>query len=176
MAKFTVVKEAPKTLDKGEIVITSPTFLQEIAENVRKAPSRKQTAINHLREVLNSIATKYDQEMNVMKFRLVNYEGIAYQNDSDLNDIILRILTNERPETLEKYLDAQIRARPTNTKLVYYTGSFSSTTPFYKNGLDLLEEKDVKSYVTGEPKKVVGKPAVTKAEAQAKNEQGTDET
>jgi len=174
MAKFVVVKEAPATLEKGEVVITPPSFLEEIQANVRKEPKRKQTGINHLREILNSIAQKYDPEMNVMKFRLVNYEGIAYANDSELSAVILRILTTERPETLENYLDKVIKARPMNTKLVYYTGSFNTTGPFYKNGLDLLDEKDVESYVTGKPKKTVGKPAVTKEEAQAKNEQGTE--
>jgi len=174
MAKFVIVKEAPKTLEKGEYVITAPSFLEEIQANVRKEPKRKQTAINHLREVLNSIAQKYDPEMNVMKFRLVNYEGVAYADNADLNTIILRILSTERPETLEKYLDQKVKTRPMNTKLVYYTGSFNSTGPFYKNGLDLIEEKDVESYMTGKPKKVVGKPAVTKEEAVARNEEPTE--
>ncbi len=175
MAKFVVVKEAPatETLGKGEIVISPPTFLAEIVANVRKEPRKKQTAINHLREVLNSIATRYDQDMNVMKFKLVNYEGVPYANDEELSAIVVRILQNERPETLERYLDAQIKARPMNTKLVYYTGPFNTTTPFYKNGLDLIEEKDLESYLTGKPKKVVGKPAVTKEET-AKNESGTE--
>lgn len=169
MAKFVVVKEAPTTLEKGEVVINPPSFITEIQANVRKEPKRKQTGINHLREILNSIAQKYDPEMNVMKFRLVNYEGLPYTDNNDLNAIVTRILSTERPETLDKYLDHQIKARPMNTKLVYYTGSFNGTTAFYKNGLDLIEEKDVESYMTGKPKKVVGKPAVTKEEAQSKN-------
>jgi hypothetical protein len=174
MAKYVVVKEAPTTLDKGEIVINSPSFLTEIEANVRKEPKRKQTAINHLREILNSIAQTYDPEMNVMKFRLVNYEGLAYSNNLELNSIILRILAAERPETLDAFLDKKIKTRPMNTKLVYYTGPFTSTGPFYKNGIDLLDEKDIESYITGKPKKVVGKPAVTKEEAQLKNEQSSE--
>lgn len=160
MAKFTVVKQAPETLEKGEIVITAPSFLEEIAANIRKAPARKQTGINHLREILNSIAQKYDHEMNIMKFKLVNYEGLPYQDDTELNAIILRILTTERPETLDGYLDHKIKARPMNTKMVYFTGAFTATGPFYKNGLDFVEEKDLETVLTGKPKKVVGKPAV----------------
>lgn len=174
MAKFIVVKQVPQTLEKGEVVINPPLFLEEIQANVRKEPRRKQTAINHLREVLNSIATKYDPEMNVMKFRLVNYEGISYADDAALSAIILRILNAERPVTLDNYLDHQIRTRPMNTKLVYYTGNFNTTGPFYKNGLDLIEEKDLESYMTGKPKKVVGKPAVTKEELEVKNQQNTE--
>jgi len=174
MAKFVIVKEAPATLEKGEIVINPPSFISEIQANVRKAPKLKQAGINHLREILNSIGAKYDPEMNVMKFRLVNYEGVPYADDNELNALVTRILATERPETLDKVLDYNIKARPQNTKLVYYTGSFNGTTAFYKNGLDLIEEKDVESYMTGKPKKVVGKPAITKEEAQNKNDESAE--
>ena len=69
-----------------------------------------------------------------------------------------------------KYLTHQILNRPLNTKLIYYVGDFNSTGPFYKAGVDLIDEKDVESYMTGKPKKTVGKPAVTKEEANGKSE------
>jgi hypothetical protein len=165
MAKFVVVKEAPVTLEKGEIVITQPTFLEQIRSQASKAPKKKQTGINHLREVLNAIGQKYDPELNVFKFRLVNYEGLAYENDNDLSAIIVRILKTEYPAVFDKVLDYELRNRPINTKLIYYVGDFNSTGPFYQAGLDLLDEKDIESYMTGKPKKTVGKPAVTNEEA-----------
>lgn len=165
MAKFVVVKEAPATLEKGEIVITQPTFLNEIEANIRKAPKHKQTAINHLREVLNTIGQKYDQEMNVFKMRLVNYEGRAYKDNNELSAILVAMLRSEYPQIFDRYLDYELKNRPLNTKLVYYVGDFNTTGPFYKAGLDLLDNKEVESYMTGKPKKVVGKPAVTNEEA-----------
>lgn len=165
MAKFVVVKEAPATLEKGEIVITQPTFLNEIEANIRKAPKHKQTAINHLREVLNTIGQKYDQEMNVFKMRLVNYEGRAYKDNNELSAILVAMLRSEYPQIFDRYLDYELKNRPLNTKLVYYVGDFNTTGPFYKAGLDLLDNKEVESYLTGKPKKVVGKPAVTNEEA-----------
>lgn len=170
MAKFVVVKNAPEKLEKGEIIINPPNFLEQIKDNARKAPKRQQTAINHLREILNSIATKYDQEMNVMKFKLVNYEGVAYANDEELSVILMRILKTEYPQVMDRYLDHELKSRPMGTKLVYYTGDFTSTGPFYKAGLDLLEEKDLDSFLTGKPKKTVGKPAITKEEAATNGE------
>lgn len=164
MAKFVVVNEAPAELQKGEVVITQPTFLAEIEANIRKAPVKKQTGINHLREVINSIAEKYDHDLNSMRLKLVNYEGIAYQNNQDLSDIIVRILKTEHPAVFDKYLAYQIKARPMNTKLVYYVGNLNTATPFYDAGLDLIEQKDVEAYMSGKPKKVVGKPAVTDEE------------
>src|ERR1035437_5277606 len=162
MAKFVLVKDVPATLGKGEIVINPPDFLEQIQENSRKAQKRKITGINHLREVLHAIGYKYDPELNVYKMHLVNYEGIAYKDDSDLCNIIHSILKSEYPKIFDKYLEFQLKNRPIGTKLVYYTGDFTTTGAFYQAGLELIDDKDVESYITGSPKKIVGKPAVTK--------------
>jgi len=165
MAKFVVVNEAPQTLEKGEIVINQADFSEQIVANQKKAPRKKQTGLNHLREVLNSIGVKYDPDMNVFKIRLVNYEGLPYADEAEFSAIVTRILKNEYPVIFDKVLEYQLKNRPMNTKLIYYVGDFNSTGPFYKNGLDPIDLKDVESYMTGKPKKVVGKPAVTNAEA-----------
>jgi hypothetical protein len=166
MAKFVVVNEAPKTLEKGEMLIEQPTFLAEIEANSRKAGSSKLTGISHIREVLNSIAEKYDPEMSALRIPLVNYVGIAYENNNDLSAIITRILKNHHPVIFDKYLTYKL-----NTKLIYYVGNLTTTTPFYQSGLDLLDEKDIDSYMTGKPKKIVGKPAITNEEAKINGSQ-----
>jgi hypothetical protein len=166
MAKFVVVKEVPKTLDKGEFVITQPDFLEQIRANAMKAPRLKQTGINHLREVLNAIGVKYDPDMNVFKIRLVTYEGLPYKDETEFAAIVVRILRNEYPAVFDKVLEHQLQNRPMNTKLIYYVGDFNATGPFYKAGIDHLEEKDIASYMTGKPKKTVGKPAITAEEAE----------
>lgn len=166
MAKFVVVKQAPETLEKGEMVIRQPDFMEQIIANQKKAPKHKQTAINHLREVLNSIGQKYDQDMNVFKIKLVNYEGLPVNDNNDISAVVVRILRTEYPAMFDRYLDHELKNRPLNTKLIYYVGNFSTTGPFYKAGVDLIEESDVESYMTGKPKKTVGKPAITKEEAQ----------
>ena len=164
MAKFVVVKQAPETLEKGEIVIGQPDFLDQIIFNTKKAPKHKQTAKNHLREVLSSIAEKYDHDMNVFKINLTNYEGLTFKDDNDLSTILTRILRNEYPQIFDKYLEFQLKNRPMNTKLIYYVGDLTATTPFYSAGIDLIDETDVDSYMTGKPKKIVGKPAVANEE------------
>ena len=80
--------------------------------------------------------------------------------------ILVNLLRNEYPAVFDRYLDSKIKNRPMNTKLIYFVGDFNSTGPFYKNGLDVLEAKDLESFLTGKPKKVVGKPAITKEEAE----------
>lgn len=168
MTKFVVVQKAPSKLEKGELVIAQPNFLEQIESNYRKAPKHKQTAINHMREVLNAIAEKYDHSLNSLKIPLFKYEGLAYQDNEDLNAIFTKILKTEHPSIFDKILEYKISNRPFNTKLIYYVGDFNSTGPFFKAGVDHLEEKDIEHYMTGKPKKTVGKPAVTKEEAESR--------
>jgi hypothetical protein len=165
MAKFLVVNEAPATLEKGEIVIQEPNFLDQIVANNKKAPRSKQTAVNHLREILQTVSSKYDPELNAMRVKLVNYTGLPFADDQELSKIVTRILKTEHPSTFEKVLDFDIAHRPPNTKLIYFVGNFANTAAFFRAGIDQIDEKDVESYMTGKPKKTVGKPAITNEEA-----------
>ena len=165
MAKFVVVKQAPQKLERGEYVINQPNFMEQVVANVNKAPKHKQTAINNLREVLGSIAEKYYKEMNVFKIKLLNYQGLSFNTNEDISAIIVRILTNEYPQVFSKCLEYQIKSRPMATKLIYYVGNVVDTKPFFDAGLDMIDEDEIESYLTGKPKRVVGKPAITNEEA-----------
>lgn len=170
MSKFVTVKEEPKELAKGTYVIKFPDFLAEVEANSRRAPRTGMTAINHLRFIVWTIAEKYDPT-NV--FNVTNalrphlFEGRAYKDNKELSAIVVEMLTQQCPGIFERYLDYQVKNRPANTRLVYYVGPFISTAPFFTNGLDSIDEKDVENYLSGKPKKVVGKPAITDEEAQA---------
>jgi hypothetical protein len=165
MTKFVVVDAAPATLEKGEIVINQPNFLEQIEANKKKAPRNGLIAVNHVREILQSIGVKYDSELNAMRIKLVGYVGVPFKNNEELSAIIVRILRAEYPSIFEKVLDHELRNRPLGTKLIYYVGNFKGTTAFFKQGIDNIDESDVESYMTGKPKKTVGKPAVTNEEA-----------
>jgi hypothetical protein len=168
MSKFVVVKEAPATLEKGEMVINQPDFMDEIVANIKKAPKHGQTGVHHLREVLSAIGEKYDQDMNVFKINLSKYNGLPFKTNEDLSVILGNILRNEYPVVFDKYIEHQLKNRPVNTKLIYYVGNFASSGAFFKAGIDNLDPSDVESYMTGKPKKVVGKPAITNEEAEAR--------
>jgi hypothetical protein len=165
MSKFIVVNKVPETLGKGEIVINQPDFMEQIEANIKKAPRNKQTAVNHLREILQSIGTRYDPELNAMRINLRNYIGLPFNSNAELSTVIVRILKNEYPKAFDKVLEHALQNRPINTKLIYYVGNFADTSAFFRAGVDNIEEKDVESYLTGKPKKVVGKPAITNEEA-----------
>lgn len=168
MSKFVVVHKAPAQLGRGEVVMTTPDFIEQIeAVNRRGGAKRDQTGLNQLRDILTALQEKYQVDLNLFKIPLSQYEGLAYHSDEELSKIISTLLNKERPDALEKILEYNIKTRPYGTKLVYYVGRLQDTGAFFKNGLDMLEEKDVDEYLGRKPKKIVGKPAITKEEAEA---------
>jgi len=166
MSKYTSVKTAPATLRKGEVVLQQPDFLEEIKACAHKAAKKNVTGVNHLRDILNSIRQKYDESLNIFKVPLSQYEGLSFSDEKDLSKIIIRMLKKECPGVFEKVLEYNVRNRPHGSKLIYYVGDFGDTGPFTRNGIDFIEEKDVDEYLGLKPKKIVGKPAVTKEESE----------
>lgn len=162
--KFVAVKEAPAELPKGTYVIEYPNFLEEIAANKGREPRGIITAATHLRYIVGTIGERYDPELSAYTVKPHLFEGRIYNNDQELSKIVVEMLQQQYPKVFEKYLDYKIRNRPTNTKLIYYVGDFISSTPFFTNGVDSIEEKDVDTFLGLKPKKVVGKPAVTNEE------------
>lgn len=167
MSKFIVVKEAPTELKKGEYVIDKPSFLPEIALHKAKKPRNGLTGNHYIRNVVDSIAQAYDPEnMTSFSIKAHNYEGRKFSTDEDFNTIICEALHTDYPAVFAKYLDVKIRTRPSGTNLIYYvdSGIKNQYEIFYKNGLSEVEKEKVEK-----PKsdKVVGKPAITKEQAEA---------
>lgn len=166
MSKFVIVKTTPTNLRKGEVVLESPSFLEQIRANTHKAAKKNLTGINHLRDILNSIQQKYEVDLGIFKVPLSQYEGLLFNNEDELNEIILRMLKKERPFIFESVLEYNIKNRPFGTKLIYYVGNLDGTGPFFKAGIDMIDEKDVDVELGLKPKKIVGKPAVSKEESE----------
>lgn len=167
MSKFVIVNSIPTHLGKGETVIVQPNFAEQItAVTLRGGAKRSHTAINQLRDTLVAIQEKYGCDLKILKIPLSKYEGIAFETKEDLGLIITHLLIKERPDTFEKILEYNIKNRPYGTKLVYYVGRLQDTGSFFKNGLDMIEEKDVEEFLGRKAKKIVGKPAVTKEQSE----------
>jgi hypothetical protein len=165
MSKFVIVKTAPANLRKGEVVLESPSFLEQIRANAHKA-RKGLTAVNHMRDILNAIQQRFEADINVFKIPFSQYEGLPFANEDELSKIVIRLLKKESPGVFEKVLEYNIKNRPHGSKLIYYVGDLDGTGPFFRNGIDMIDEKDVDVELGLKPKKIVGKPAVTKEESE----------
>lgn len=151
MAKYLVVKQdqVPAQLRPGEYVINPPNFVDEInsAQN-RSHSRRKLTTASYLRSIANMIAINYDPTFDPLKsLHAHSYEGREFNNDQELSAIVLEMLKNDYPQIFPAYLDKKIKQRPSNTKLIYYTGAPEDGLPFLQNGIDNIDPKEVDSYL-----------------------------
>lgn len=173
MSKFVVVKEKPADLKKGEYLIDTPSFVTQIAQHKVKKPRSNLTERMYLDAIMNSIGETYDAgntdpHSNRVKYH--NYTGILAPEDKDVNEVLLRAIRSDCSHLLGKYLDTKVRQRPKDTTLVIYVDSDiqGQYEIFQNNGL--VEDKPEKPQKPASDK-VVGKPAVTKEQAEAKKNQ-----
>ena len=166
MAKYCIVDKAPAELKDGELVLRPADFMEQILDNKSKARQGNLTASNHLRYIAGSIGYKYDPKLEQVTIKPHLFIGRRYSNDQELSGIIVEMMKSQYPTIFQSVLDYQIKNRPQNTKLIYFEGSIGTTDiPFQLNGIDKITEEELATERSGKTKKVVGKPAVTKAEA-----------
>lgn len=166
MAKFIVVKQAPKELKNGEYLIDKPSFVEQIALHGTKKPRNGLTGSHYIRMLTDSIAQAYDpSNMTAYSVRAHLYEGRPFSSDEEMNAIMVEALRADYPAVFPKYLEAKIRNRPAKTELVIYvdSGIQGQYEIFYRNG---FSEEKAEAPQKVKSDKVVGKPAVTKEEAE----------
>lgn len=167
MSKFKVVKEAPETLNKGEYLIDTPSFLEQINLHRSKVPRNGLTGSHYIRMVVDSIAQAYDPEnMTAYSVKAHLYEGRKFSSPEEMNNIVLEMLRNDCPGVFAKYLDKKIKTRPSGISLIIYVDSNikGQYEVFYQNG---LSEDRAETPKKEKSDKVVGKPAITKEQAEA---------
>lgn len=175
MAKFIIVKETPQVVEEKTYLIDKPSFLEQITLHKTKRPTNGLTGAYFLRMIVDSIAQKYDPEnMTAYSIKVHKYEGIKYSSDEELDALIVNALKQDYPAIFPKYLEIKIRNRPAKTETIIYvdskiTGQYEI---FYRNGL-AEEKKEVP--VKPKSDKVVGKPAITKEQAETLKNQVDNE-
>lgn len=168
MAKYIIVDKAPTDLKEGEIVLRPADFMEQILANKTKAGRSGLTVSNHLRYIAGAIGFKYDQKLEPHTIRPHLFIGRRYANDQELSGIVVEMLKSQYPSIFQSVLDYQLKNRPKNTKLIYFEGSIGTTDiAFQLNGIDKTTEDELAVESGTKPKKVVGKPAVTKAQVEA---------
>jgi len=143
MAKFMIVDKAPENLKEDEMVVKSPNFLDEIKRSNAKASGKRMTSLHHMRQILMLIGNKYDPNGTFNSYTsipLTKFEGLAFDTDEDLNQIIIRMLNKHYPVMLDLVVESQIKSRRPNVKLIYFEGNSDNAGPFFKHGIPRTNE------------------------------------
>ena len=178
--KFVCVKEAPEELRKHEYTINMPDFLEEVSSNNNHKGSTNTTRNKHLRSLVSAVGYAYGSEtFNPYYIKIAPYEGLAFKNDKDLSKILVKLFDKEYPAIFDNYIAKKIKERPTETKVIYFTGDFMQSRAFTEAGFELIKAKEVDVVLGLKKSKIRGKPAVTDAsvaDAVMADVTGTDAT
>lgn len=146
MAKVLFVSEAPKNLKANELVINPPNFLNEIHMSKAKGTGKKVTSLHHMRQILMLIGNTYDPEGTFNSYTsipLTRFEGLPFETDEDLNQIVIRMLNKHYPVMLDKVIEYNLKKRSQKVDTIYFTGDKDKAQLFIKNGIDIGDLSDV---------------------------------
>lgn len=146
MTKYVLVKDntLPENLSKEEYVIDAPSFINEIRECERKRPKNNLITPNYLREIATLVGNKYDENFNaVTSIKPTLFKGRSFNNDDEVNSIVIEMFYKQYPVIFDKYVDYHIKQREFGTKLIYFKGDHLLTGSFSANGIDSAQFKDI---------------------------------
>ncbi len=151
MTKFvhiTDMGKVPEKLEKGEIIIRSPSFIDEVRAMMPMKPSVNQTTAHFLRMIAVEIGKRYDPNFNAYRHIVVSdYTGIPFETVEQLAVVVRRMMLATYPNIVEKYLEKKIKERPLNTKLIWFFGSWNETRAFTREAIEHIELSEVDAYM-----------------------------
>jgi len=148
MTKYVCVKARPESVGKDEHVVVVPDFLDEVRECRYPIPNGGAMSHLYLRAIVDHIGTKFDPMFpGSSKLNANDYQGIPVKSDVDVARLVVRVFKSFYPQIFDMAIEAQIKQRPFGTKLIYFVGDHLQTTPFARNGVDVIDEKDIPQYM-----------------------------
>lgn len=142
---YILTDSAPEKLKDNEMVIVRPTFIEQISKSKLRRGISKLTTVNALRDALMLITDEYDNTINPYRINLSAYEGLAYENDSDLSDIIIGILNDQGVDLLTKAIDQKLKQRNVKVNTIYYVSkNLEGAGAFLANGFNIKNSKNDK--------------------------------
>jgi hypothetical protein len=145
---FVVTSNPPETLSDKEMVLSPPTFLDEVRACVRKKGSSATLGPNYLRAIADEIGRKYDKFFN--PYRNVvpqDFVGRICESDEEIAAVVHNMFQATYPIIYEKYYETILRSRPFNTRVIYFSGDISHVTVFNRLGIRKISIDDVPSYI-----------------------------
>lgn len=167
MSKFLIVKNPPQNLEKGEFVIDQPDFYKEIRASRAKKPRSHALTVNYFREVMASIATRYLSEGfdHMTTINANKYVGTPCTTEEQVHATVIKALETYYPQLLLAYNSHCFKQRPSGTSFIFYSGNPNYAIAIKEFGWEQLTDKEYEAFRSGKPKKIVGKSAITDAEA-----------
>lgn len=149
---FVITQNPPQSLSEKEMVLSPPSFLNEVKACERKKGSSATVGPNYLRAIAEEIGRRYDKFFN--PYRNVvphDFAGRISSSDEDTAKTVHEMFQATYPVIYQKYYESILRARPFSIKVVYFLGAKEDAVVFKKLGISEISPDDVPAHLGIEP-------------------------
>jgi len=142
---YILVSEEPESLKSNEMIIKKPTFIEEVAATRQKRGVAKVASIRSIRDMIATLAAKYDDTLNPFRVNLTKYDNTPYSSDEEFADLIMRVVIENNLLFVEKAIEHQIKNRKPNVDTVYYVSNdLNGTSVLIRFGFNMKDGKNSK--------------------------------
>jgi hypothetical protein len=155
---FVMTQNPPQNLSQKEMILTRPTFLEEVKTCAHKRGGAATIGPNYLRAIAEEIGRRYDRLFNAYRNVVPHdFAGRICESDEDVAKTVHEMFQARYPVIYQRYYETVLRSRPFTTKVIYFSGSQEDAVVFQKLGIREISLKEVSDHL-GEPRKIDAKP------------------
>ena len=121
---FVMTQNPPQNLSDKEMVLSRPTFLEEVKTCARKRGGAATIGPNYLRAIAEEIGRRYDRLFNAYRNVVPHdFAGRICESDEDVAQTVHEMFQARYPAIYQRYYESVLRSRPFTTKVIYFSGS-----------------------------------------------------
>ncbi len=157
MTKFVICKNPPAEISHSEIIISPPSFLQEVNDCWAYRSATGLLGVSWLRLIATEV-TKWDSNFHPYRHIIpTDYQGIPFSTPEEVAAIVSKMINDRYPKITDAWIEHCVKHKPPFTKLIWFTGDFKQTNSLSSNFIDMIELSEVEEYLGKSAKK--NKPA-----------------
>jgi hypothetical protein len=155
---FVMTQNPPQNLSDKEIILSRPTFLDEVKTCAHKRGGAATIGPNYLRAIAEEIGRRYDRLFNAYRNVVPHdFAGRICESDEDVAKTVHEMFQARYPVIYQRYYESILRSRPFNTKVIYFSGSQEDAAIFQKLGIREVSLQEAPDHL-GEPRTTEIKP------------------
>lgn len=145
---YVVTQNLPQILSEKEMVLSKPTFLDEIKACARRKGFSATLGPNYLRAVAEEIGRRYDKYFNAYRNVVPqDFMGRVAETDEQVAEVIHEMFQARYPIIYQRYYESILRSRPFTTRVIYFTGSAEDVVVFQRLGINQIDETQVSDHL-----------------------------
>jgi hypothetical protein len=159
---FVITSSPPKELSSKEMVVSKPSFVDEVKASVKRKGGHAALGPNYLRAIAEEIGRRYDRNFNAYRNVVpTDHTGRVCDSDEAVAEVVHEMFQARYPVIYQKYYETVLRERSFSTRVIYFTGAPEDAVVFSRLGIPQITLDEVHSHL-GQPKPEATKPSPVK--------------